>query len=432
MSSTVHNCADKGCKGLKFNGLNLTCNYCLMPCFFDCIEDEIGSLLSLLNIDLDNIDGVSKYDKIKDISTNIKSLFYESLFVFVCPLCKQKDSYFDLNLKLITKNDSIKLLKSENKKHLKEIENINASLKAETENVLHLTAQLATTTSNASKSTVISNSTESSDSLHIANLNSRLKIVEDFLSHFPKLDSINSNDIQSISSIPVVQANNEAIKVHEIYISKFPPQTSCEDIIKLITEQLLLNSGVFNVVKLVRRNLNLKKLSFVSFKISTMNKQVFDSIINSDIWSPDYSAVKFISKTKPKSGANKQIMKPINKKDNIKNQAKIISKVNIKNKNKNKTNNIIKTKSTMDTNIQNYNKNKSNKNTNYCNSNSIFPNHFDNINSMYQNFQQMKNYHQPPILRPTYIHPNYLMQQQHPLIQQFPQINPMQISNSIY
>lgn len=49
-----------------YNGLNLTCNYCLIPCFFDCIENEINLLLSSLNIDFVNIDVVSKYDKMKE------------------------------------------------------------------------------------------------------------------------------------------------------------------------------------------------------------------------------------------------------------------------------------------------------------------------------------------------------------------------------
>lgn len=125
------------------------------------------------------------------------------------------------------------------------------------------------------------------------------------------------------SDFPVVEAtNNDVLEVHEIYVSKFPPSTSCEDIIQLITKKLLLNSGVYKVIKLVRRNLNMNNLSFVSFKISTLNKHVYDLIINSDIWSPDHSAVKFVSKIKikPISGAQKQNKKPNNKIANFKNK----------------------------------------------------------------------------------------------------------------
>lgn len=84
--------------------------------------------------------------------------------------------------------------------------------------------------------------------------------------------------------------------IYEIYFSKFTPNTTFDDIRNLITDKPLLNHGAFEAVKLVRREAKLDKLSFVSFKISTTNKTVYDSSIKNDVWSPNSCATKFVLK----------------------------------------------------------------------------------------------------------------------------------------
>jgi len=98
-----------------------------------------------------------------------------------------------------------------------------------------------------------------------------------------------------------IETNN---KVFEIYLSKFHPQTTTDDIKQYISN---LNTNLvpdsFVIQPLIRSNVAKEKLSFVSFKITTLRKETYDVIMNKDIWSPDFSAEPFI---KSSSNMNQQ------------------------------------------------------------------------------------------------------------------------------
>lgn len=65
------------------------------------------------------------------------------------------------------------------------------------------------------------------------------------------------------------QKNEINDKIYEIYLSKFSTSSDCDEIKQHICDNININCDVFDIVKLVRPNTKLSKLSFVSFKVST-------------------------------------------------------------------------------------------------------------------------------------------------------------------
>lgn len=441
MSLTLnHNCVEKGCKGLKYGGLNLTCNYCLMPCFFDCIENDIVLLLSLLNFDFEKCDDVSKLDKIKDISTTIKSLFCDSVFVFVCPSCKQKDSYSDVVNNLNSKTKEIRAIKKTIKTSDSELLDLKNSLQAEKDNVISLTAKLDSISTNSISTSAISlSATDKTLDQQISDVKLQLQRIEDIVSSSSNLTGLTQSDHLLLPQINHNgKLNDNSAELFEIYVSKFKPETSCDDIKKIISNKLLLNEGVYNVLKLVPKNAKLRKLTFVSFKISTVNKLVFESIMDNRVWAPNQSAVRF--EIRPKKNHNMKSKKNTNL-INAKNGKKIGNKVDNKFQNKNKPINNNKNKYS-NKNIENNNshgvKNKNlnngarfkNHNLNYISNNSNMPpamflpnivnpihqNHL--VGNQNQNFWQQQSYHHPTLYHQKPM--NYLNYQPNPIINGFP------------
>lgn len=424
MSTTSnHNCMENNCDGKKNHELNLTCNYCSSSWYFDCIESksEIKSLLSLLKCVEDMLP-----NDVLDIDSTINSLFnIDSVFLFVCPTCKSNDSYTAMKVKL---NSKISTLKAEKKKISEDNFTLTESLNIERENVLQLTSRLDAKSIPSGSTSVISSPVTSIQ--QIADVDRRLKIVENFVSGFNKNDNTTTNIRDSVN-------NNDVAEIYEIYVSKFPPTTTCDDIVQRIVDKLKLNRGVFDVTRLLRHKANIKKLSFVSFKVSTLNKEVFESIIDKNIWSPQYNVSKFVPKLNPNKKINtKKSAKTSNMKiNNVKKKIKNINNEILHNKKKNDKHCILNVQQMTDlepTHSNNDNKNQSksifnnNNNRRYNHTishqshNSITPptmmNNYmypvnQNNHNGYQNFWQMQSYHHPNLLYQNHmIHPSMQLQ----------------------
>lgn len=308
-SSSDHSCTEKGCDGAKFYGLNLTCNYCLSPCYFECISyrPEIKNLLSLLNLKkIKGSDGNIQYAEVDKISMFVKSMFeLDSVFLFVCPVCKSKESFNDIKKSLNTKKNQLSVSKSEIKKISKQNEDLKVSLENETTKVLQLTDELSAKTKQPIDVSENIKETDTSYSIQqIASIDRRLQIIEETISALPTNNSIidltESNNLITTATKTKSNSTEYCVNVFEIHISKFPTSTTCDNVKRLICDKLRLRNDIFEVIKLVRPNAKLNKLTFVSFKISTENKAVFDSIMDENIWSPHFTVAKFINKQKPK------------------------------------------------------------------------------------------------------------------------------------
>lgn len=84
-----HQCIELNCTGSKMHGLSLTCPNCLKPFFFECLakRTEITELLKLLEIDK-----LNSSTSVSTVKSTLDKLFgRDSVFVFICPSCKNSD-----------------------------------------------------------------------------------------------------------------------------------------------------------------------------------------------------------------------------------------------------------------------------------------------------------------------------------------------------
>lgn len=83
--------------------------------------------------------------------------------------------------------------------------------------------------------------------------------------------------------------------IYQIYVSKFKNDTTPDKIIKhVITKSLVKDQDLFSVEMLVKPKEKVQKLSYVSFKITTCSENVYDAIMNEEIWAPNFTAAPFM------------------------------------------------------------------------------------------------------------------------------------------
>lgn len=78
--------------------------------------------------------------------------------------------------------------------------------------------------------------------------------------------------------------------VYSVHISRFEMGTKSDQIIQRIMSKTSLNINVFSVEELTNQK---RTRNFVNFKISTVNKDVFDEIMNEKLWSPEFVAREY-------------------------------------------------------------------------------------------------------------------------------------------
>lgn len=77
-------------------------------------------------------------------------------------------------------------------------------------------------------------------------------------------------------------------------MSKFNPETSVEEIIEhIVTETSVKDKKLFRCIKLVKKDQDISKLSWVSFKIDVVAEH-FDELMDSSNWGDDNLIREFI------------------------------------------------------------------------------------------------------------------------------------------
>ena len=90
-----------------------------------------------------------------------------------------------------------------------------------------------------------------------------------------------------------------------IYVSRFHPKTKCEDISNhIIAKTSVSDSSLFSITNLLKRRVNFKHIHFLSFKIETTDKSIYDEILNENIWGPNFKAIPFDFDLKKKPTKN--------------------------------------------------------------------------------------------------------------------------------
>lgn len=287
-SSKFHNCVDTNCDGANFNGINFTCALCSQHMFIQCLTDnpEMVCILDLISPNW-------KQKKVPSTNLNvlnvaISSLFSQSsLFNFVCIECKSLGSLKDIEQqhenKLIDERKKVQQLSAkiesiqcDNSKSIEtlthQLEQANEQLKQfklnaannSTTSDLCITIasleSLVTDMSNANKAQAIQcdqlstalheiQSKLKSTNIPVIDINdSSLSFGNKSYQHGSMLEPshervvktpLDANGINSQNGTKLQPPSQklkpadlvtESVNVFTIYVSKFHPSNTCEDI----------------------------------------------------------------------------------------------------------------------------------------------------------------------------------------------------------
>lgn len=82
--------------------------------------------------------------------------------------------------------------------------------------------------------------------------------------------------------------------VYSIFVPKFPAETTVDEIVGRILDKTDIdNPGLFKVEQIRMKKWKNSVKKFVSFKISTLTKELFDKIICDSVWGPNHTACLF-------------------------------------------------------------------------------------------------------------------------------------------
>lgn len=138
-------------------------------------------------------------------------------------------------------------------------------------------------------------------------------------------------DVPKLDVFEELTHNETTQSEFELYLSKFKPTESEENIKSFIlANSSVKNGSFFNVKKLIRHKAKLNNLNFVSFKISTDDKEVYNSLSDPKLW-PNLTIKQF--ERKAVENKSKEVAKENLKKDGFQ-MTKTINKANKNNNNK--------------------------------------------------------------------------------------------------
>lgn len=245
-------------------------------------------------------------------------------------------------------------------------------------------------------------------------------------------ENINENHCESINTSKLrppppktsIEIDNVMNDVYSIHVSKFHDETEPDFIVSHIIEHTALSPDVFKVEKLTTKRR--RKIKYASFKIVTLTHAIYRTIIDPDIWSPDYTARRFekYRNRKPQNHSKHYHIQKINKHQY---RNKYQGRQNNYNNNNNNRHHQNRPFNRRHDNRNNKSRGKSWSNRdsrpqrqsiprNNRFKNEFMPNHFPHLPQQHYQapFIYQQQYHQPPIQGyPTLAH-------------QYPQMYPMQ------
>lgn len=298
--------------------------------------------------------------------TKLKAIFHEeSIFEFICPNCKTRGNSIDIinklkeEIEISTQSNQayaneISMIRDKNthleremeilKKNLNdtqnELSNLNNYEQMEIDNtdeteteeesiVINKLNKLINKTFNKlNKNLVIMNSdiearikiefekiqTSLLEQSKIGNNGSDKKIKK-----VTFLDENNSNtqktkdnnDKGKVKKLkpPNINTEDEKRDIYEIHLSKFHINTTEKDIETHIMENTKIkNIDTFKITKILSRNED-KNKSYIAFKITTLNQQIYEQIINEKIWKPEFEAKGLFKNNQNKWDWSQKILK---------------------------------------------------------------------------------------------------------------------------
>lgn len=368
-NNAVHCCFDESCDENDCAGIRLICSWCQKPTFLSCLIDQVDikclvnavmkkSLDSIVSLPLSSTYGTR-------ISDAFQTIFQQQTNIdFVCSQCKSIGTFGEI----VASNE--KNL-SEAKKKADAARNTIVTLKQEHAAAIDiLTQQLAFANAKISElnnSAIVSKhyvcedfiekkasvdsllnemiSASENQTTHLQQLSSALRDImatshdqsksNDDVTHSDTLRDSNELHIESLQAngasnlsqklgdkiphttsnlLPPIRESNDdntssnSDDAFAIYVSKFHPNTSCEDITSHIIGKTKLKSSDFGVKLMAgKRILNSKRLTFVSFKISASTNVVQLELLNENLWAPNFKAEPFNQKSSSVSNKNDSV-----------------------------------------------------------------------------------------------------------------------------
>lgn len=370
-TGTIHNCIDQQCDGANHGGIKISCSWCQQTTFLSCLLhcDEFKCLVNSL-VPKANTDSLTQSQCVsvkQPLETLLQS---ESCIDFVCFECKSLSTFKDIekahedrliNEKKISSGTSasIVMLKQQHTAAIEtlsqqltlanaKIDELKASANINTRNncddIINKRASFdsllsdlisasqnqkknlqqlsraiheALTPLNAHTIDLTNTSSFTSDDKHTnapPDLSSKLpreqnKSRASNLPHIVENKPPTNLDLRPPSSKDAAEASSSSDNVFDIYVSKFETDVECEGISNHIIRELKIKNDDFTVTKLVNdRILKSENFSYVSFKVSTNDQNIYNHILNDKLWAPDFSAVPFNKKSSRKRD-NKNKMK---------------------------------------------------------------------------------------------------------------------------
>lgn len=376
--STEHDC--NACKGIKYDGANVTCIKCLRPWYLECLasRSEVTELMSHYN----------KATTGTRTQTKIRALFgQQSVFCFLCPKCKSEGSVFEsidkthkeyseyikksessfseLLAKFTVESNKVKSLeeqiliqKTEKEEYVKEntalIHNIGELEKRNTnrddenrmdtnDNDNSLSTQLQGIYTNLSSQLneqfgVLAADIEARIILECNKINNTMQFSptpvngnsqkrrRQHLNNNNNVISINNKnkenggiEFNNINGLrpPQNQQIFDNKSVYEIHVSKFHTATTPEDIEKHVVDKTKCKSESFKVEQLISRRNNDRNRNYISFKITTLSANIYEQILDQNIWIPHFTARDFepmnIGEITKRNQANKKQFNQLHK-----------------------------------------------------------------------------------------------------------------------
>lgn len=275
--SNIHCCVSNKCTGEVYGKWFLKCKFCKNPVFVECMRKRDALTKDvLMYFELGKFNSSGTYNVITDNKEKVdifqKAFNIDSPFAITCEVCTGKfHRHFIGND--ITSVPSSSMIQ----------DNSNISV-----NVPQTAARNAQHQSRSSIPTVNENATQVGGS---------------------------ANDIGAIKlSPPVLNQPSQRVDIdfqHSIHVTKFSTSTKVSDIIDFITQKTSLEvNKSFIVRKLIKPKTNMKRISFVSFKISASNADTCDILLNEDLWAPHFTASRFVNKENKQAEHKKPTIKP--------------------------------------------------------------------------------------------------------------------------
>lgn len=337
----VHNCKTEKCEGKKFGGLYLRCGSCENPSYIECIASiqSVANLLKLLNI----AQPLNNNDQAATIAhANLKSILQKgSVFNYTCSDCNSYTNTLEVAMSKLTeklnkytnKNKNLNEELNTKTKQLAELTKTNAELhqkivdleqknlsdpemmdteqiemsseeankqvtNGELKNQLNalkasVTAKIGIEISKMS-SIIIDSMMNADESRQKRKKPNEKTPVTNFVFNTP-VSTTKGRRVTFVDLKSPEQSVTKQKSVYMIHISKFDSSQKTEQIEQhIMNNTTIINPDSFNIERLENNSYDKSKSKSVTFKLTTLKKQVYDEIMNKTLWEPKYKARDFV------------------------------------------------------------------------------------------------------------------------------------------